>query len=181
MFTHSGPSSGNVGWLISPDPNYEFNKRLRRAFESELIVPYRKEMESSSVENSKTTDPAALQKQLELGEHIKKGESYVGPSTLSSSVYLKSNVSWSVRGPRLDITEEVQTSKEVLPRQWGSKMICPMSVSFFASIHFSPSISGPTLPPLCRPVAPTNVFLFPLRSFPQFLWYSLIHICVKLM
>lgn len=73
MFTHSGPSSGDVGWLISPDPNYEFNKRLRRAFESELIVPYRKEMESSSVENSKTTDPAALQKQLELGEHIKKG------------------------------------------------------------------------------------------------------------
>lgn len=67
--------------MNSPDPNYEFNKRLRRAFESELIVPYRKEMESSSVENSKTTDPAALQKQLELGEHIKKGESYVGPST----------------------------------------------------------------------------------------------------
>jgi hypothetical protein len=28
------------------------------------------------VENSKTTDLAALQKQLELGEHIKKGRSY---------------------------------------------------------------------------------------------------------
>ncbi|WVQ73899.1 hypothetical protein IAR50_003480 [Cryptococcus sp. DSM 104548] len=39
-----------------PDPNYEFNKRLRRAFEK----------------NSKVTDPEALKKQLELGEHIKK-------------------------------------------------------------------------------------------------------------
>nr|XP_031859114.1 uncharacterized protein CI109_005464 [Kwoniella shandongensis]KAA5526186.1 hypothetical protein CI109_005464 [Kwoniella shandongensis] len=39
-----------------PDPNYDFNKRLRRAFEK----------------NAKVTDPAILKKQLELGEHIKK-------------------------------------------------------------------------------------------------------------
>ncbi|KAK8861311.1 hypothetical protein IAR55_002130 [Kwoniella newhampshirensis] len=39
-----------------PDPNYDFNKRLRRAFEK----------------NAQTTDPALLKKQLELGEHIKK-------------------------------------------------------------------------------------------------------------
>ncbi|WWC59941.1 uncharacterized protein I303_102504 [Kwoniella dejecticola CBS 10117] len=39
-----------------PDPKYDFNKRLRRAFEK----------------NSKVTDPEQLKKQLELGEHIKK-------------------------------------------------------------------------------------------------------------
>ncbi|WVQ94325.1 hypothetical protein IAU59_001404 [Kwoniella sp. CBS 9459] len=39
-----------------PDPKYDFNKRLRRAFEK----------------NAKVTDPAQLKKQLELGEHIKK-------------------------------------------------------------------------------------------------------------
>lgn len=39
-----------------PDPEYGFNKRLRRAYEK----------------NSKLTDPAALSKQLELAEHIKK-------------------------------------------------------------------------------------------------------------
>ncbi|OWZ26539.1 hypothetical protein LQV05_001816 [Cryptococcus neoformans] len=40
-----------------PDPDYDFNKRLRRAFEK----------------NAKVTDPEAVKKQLELGEHIKKG------------------------------------------------------------------------------------------------------------
>ncbi|RSH94368.1 hypothetical protein EHS25_004171 [Saitozyma podzolica] len=44
-----------------PDPKYDFNKRLRRAFEK----------------NAKITDPEALKKQLELGEHIKKGESSI--------------------------------------------------------------------------------------------------------
>ncbi|GFZ42880.1 hypothetical protein JCM24511_00598 [Saitozyma sp. JCM 24511] len=44
-----------------PDPGYDFNKRLRRAFEK----------------NAKITDPEALKKQLELGEHIKKGESSI--------------------------------------------------------------------------------------------------------
>ncbi|WWC87548.1 uncharacterized protein L201_002438 [Kwoniella dendrophila CBS 6074] len=39
-----------------PDPKYDFNKRLRRAFEK----------------NAKVTDPEQLKKQLELGEHIKK-------------------------------------------------------------------------------------------------------------
>ncbi|WVQ83543.1 hypothetical protein IAT38_005684 [Cryptococcus sp. DSM 104549] len=39
-----------------PDPAYDFNKRLRRAFEK----------------NAKVTDPEAMKKQLELGEHIKK-------------------------------------------------------------------------------------------------------------
>ncbi|WRT65419.1 uncharacterized protein IL334_002362 [Kwoniella shivajii] len=39
-----------------PDPKYDFNKRLRRAFEK----------------NAKVTDPTQLKKQLELGEHIKK-------------------------------------------------------------------------------------------------------------
>ncbi|AAW45086.2 hypothetical protein CNBL2190 [Cryptococcus deneoformans B-3501A] len=39
-----------------PDPEYDFNKRLRRAFEK----------------NAKVTDPEAMKKQLELGEHIKK-------------------------------------------------------------------------------------------------------------
>ncbi|ORY25252.1 hypothetical protein BCR39DRAFT_544640 [Naematelia encephala] len=39
-----------------PDPAYKFNDRLRRAFEK----------------NAKISDPHALKKQLELGEHIKK-------------------------------------------------------------------------------------------------------------
>ncbi|WVN90391.1 uncharacterized protein L203_105627 [Cryptococcus depauperatus CBS 7841] len=39
-----------------PDQEYEFNKRLRRAFEK----------------NAKVKDPEALKKQLELGEHIKQ-------------------------------------------------------------------------------------------------------------
>ncbi|BEJ11273.1 hypothetical protein CspHIS471_0106950 [Cutaneotrichosporon sp. HIS471] len=39
-----------------PDPDYNFNMRLRRAFEK----------------NSKITDPAKLKQQLDLAEHIKK-------------------------------------------------------------------------------------------------------------
>ncbi|EIW69153.1 hypothetical protein TREMEDRAFT_31333, partial [Tremella mesenterica DSM 1558] len=40
----------------SPDPAYEFNRRLRRAYEK----------------NATEKDPEKLRKQLELAEHIKK-------------------------------------------------------------------------------------------------------------
>lgn len=64
--------------ISSPDPAYGFNKRLRRAYESMFPCPRLPAVTMTNwrpSENAKITDPVALRKQLELAEHIKRGES----------------------------------------------------------------------------------------------------------
>ena len=58
--------------IQSPDPNYEFNKRLRRIFESEFGFAF-ENVQCLMTENSKLTSADEVKKQLEMGEHVKKG------------------------------------------------------------------------------------------------------------
>lgn len=57
---------------------------MRRAFESESSKP----RIAKGVENAKTTDPAVLKKQLELGEHIKKGAHMLGYHSIAEVLAL---------------------------------------------------------------------------------------------
>lgn len=65
---HTASSAANP----SPDPEYNFNMRLRRAFESASQLD--RVAQKLTAENAKITDPAKLKQQLDLAEHIKKGE-----------------------------------------------------------------------------------------------------------
>lgn len=74
--------SSHCAYRDSPDPAYDFNKRLRRAYESvSYPFPLRRlgADQYCCAENAKITDPVAMKKQLELAEHIKKGEFVLRP------------------------------------------------------------------------------------------------------
>lgn len=93
----------------SPDPGYDFNKRLRRAFESRSPPPILLQASLRIPENAKITDPEALKKQLELGEHIKKGE---------SSIYIALSLWLTLtRGPRSHFAQKIPSSPPRLPSQ----------------------------------------------------------------